>query len=219
MSADPRGEPSEVERQRSAADERPGAEHVVEHDADEHRDRRHSGEDVVVKLRAHEREEREGRRRTTCRAARTCPRLPSSPRPAPQPPERARAARAPSTGRARSRAATRRSGSSCRRPRSCRARGENARLNMSWKISRSVNGGPWRTYIATYQGIATARTMSSPATISNSTISRTMRSRRATTSSPGRDAARYASVTSTGRPKPAGPLPRVEMAAKNHPPR
>ena len=36
------------------------AEHVVEHDADEHRDRRDGREDVVVKLRAHEREEREG---------------------------------------------------------------------------------------------------------------------------------------------------------------
>jgi hypothetical protein len=38
---------------------------------------------------------------------------------------------------------------------------------MSWKISRSMKGGPWRTYIAAYQGAATASTTSSPERISS----------------------------------------------------
>ena len=44
---------------------------------------------------------------------------------------------------------------------------EKARLNMSWKMSRSVNGEPWRMYIATYQGNATTRMIKSPVTSSN----------------------------------------------------
>ena len=87
---------------------------------------------------------------------------------------------------------------------------------MSWKMSRSVNGAPWRTYIATYQGSATARMMSSPPTISNcvelahdALQAREERPRPAATRRGTR------SVTSIGRPKPAGPLPSVEMAAKN----
>ena len=82
---------------------------------------------------------------------------------------------------------------------------EKARLNMSWKMSRSVNGEPWRTYIATYQGIATARITSTPVMIS-----------RRRSSLQRRFVATYANAQSIGRPKPAGPLAIVAMAAHSH---
>ena len=82
---------------------------------------------------------------------------------------------------------------------------EKARLNMSWKISRSVNGDPWRMYIATYQGIATARMTSTPVRIS-----------RRSSSLQRRFVATYANAQSIGRPKPAGPFAIVAIAAQNH---
>jgi hypothetical protein len=38
---------------------------------------------------------------------------------------------------------------------------------MSWKMSRSVNGEPWRTYMDTYQGMATTKITSRPDSISS----------------------------------------------------
>ena len=71
-----------------------------------------------------------------------------------------------------------------------------ARLNMSWKISRSVNGDPCRTYIATYQGSATARMIEQPADdLEAQQLAPALRV-----------VATYAKAQRIGSPKPAGPF-------------